>query len=212
MEKRVLLAIVLMVAVIVLTNVLFPPSPPAPAGGGARDTAARVEGAAGPDTAPPGDTGAVREPDRRAAGETDGEGEELQQAAPGDTAPPDTARREQDEAASIFREQEKAEPGDTIRVTTPLFDLSFSTRGATLVEARLDRYASFHPDEPKRTRASLVRTGDRLLGWQVTDGTDTLDLRGRLFQTDSREIRLEEGDSARSLTFRYPIPGRPGLT
>lgn len=209
MEKRVLLAIVLMVAVIVLTNVLFPPTtPPAPQGA-APDTAARAEGGPPSDTAAPGaaDTAGERAgaaPEAEAGAPPPGG---LQEPTGEDTAPGDTAA-----AAGIFQEREEARPGDTVLVATPLFDLRFSTRGATLVEAELHDYPSYRPDEPEGTRAHLIRKGDRLLGWKVTDGTDTLNLRGRLFQTSAREVRLEEGDSPRSLTFRYPIPGRPELT
>jgi YidC/Oxa1 family membrane protein insertase len=212
MEKRVLLAIVLMIAVIVGTNLLFPPTQPPPRqAGGAADTAARTGGgpaavdtASPPDTAPapaPRGTGLAEAGQQGAAGETEE-----------DTAP--DAARDTGRAAErgIFEDEETARPGDTVVVSGPLYSYRFSTRGASLVGATLEQYASYASDGAGDERVQLVREGDRYLGWSVTDGTDTLSLGDRIFETETREIRLEEGGGSRSLTFRYPVPGRAGLT
>lgn len=207
MEKRVLLAIVLMIAVIVGTNLLFPPTQPPPRqAGGAGDTAVRTEG--GPGAADTGDT--VVAADTVPAGEPGGAGlgGEAGRAA-ADRAEADTVPAAD---RGIFQEEEAARPGDTVVVSGPLYTYRFSTRGASLVGATLEEYASYASDGAGRKRAQLVREGDRYLGWSVTDGTDTLSLRDRVFETESREIRLEEGGGSRSLTFRYPVPGRPELT
>ena len=56
-----------------------------------------------------------------------------------------------------------AAPGDTVRVTSPLYTYGFSPRGATLVEARLHRYASMAPGQ-QGERAQIMPQGSDLLG------------------------------------------------
>ena len=197
MEKRVVLAIVLMIAVIVITQILFPPAPPPKRTATGADTAGRVA-----------DTPAAAAGER---GDTARATRELTPAA--DTSEGPAGGSEQD--AAIFEPSPDSVPGDSVVVRTPLYRTVISTRGATVPDVRLLRYANFGEGEDHE-QVRLVRPGDRLLGWRVTDGRDTLDLRARLFEAGAAgtlpdSIVLAEGDSARSLTFRYPLRSNPNM-
>ncbi|HEX2648160.1 MAG TPA: hypothetical protein VHO95_13105, partial [Candidatus Dormibacteraeota bacterium] len=110
MERRYILAIALMLLVVALPSILFPPKRPvSPAGGPGTG--------GGPDSTPgprptPAESGA---------------------AAP--AAPARPAAR-----ASVTP---PPAPAETVWVTSPLYRLGFSTRGAALVSAELSAYRSF---------------------------------------------------------------------
>jgi YidC/Oxa1 family membrane protein insertase len=208
MEKRVLLAIVLMVAVIVATNLLFPPSRAPQRQAGERDTvvdtvARTADGSARPDTASADDTAGA--PSLADGGGPGGDAGDGAPQAGEDTAP------EPAEADGLFGTEEETAAGDTVVVSSPLYTYRFTTLGAGLVGAELERYASYAPNGEGEKRAQLVRDGDAYLRWQVTDGSDTLDLSGRTFEASARELELEEGGGPDSLVLRYDVPGRPGL-
>jgi len=203
MERRVLLAIVLMTLVVVGTNLLFPPAAPPPRGAG-NDTAGVEEAAGppegtenggdGPGAALPGDTD--RAGGRAGAGEGREEGEE-----------------EADRERPLFGADttRRAVSGDTVRVRTPLFTLRFDTRGAALTGIELNEYASYS-EEGRGRRAQLVREGDRWLTWRITaGGADTLDLGDRIFETSGRRIDLGPDAEERRLTFVDSLPQYPNL-
>lgn len=87
-----------------------------------------------------------------------------------------------------------AAPGNTVRVTSPLYTYGFSTRGATLVEARLHRYASMAPDQ-QGERAQIMPQGSDLLGLTVVRGGDTVDFRDAVF-TPSADSLAVAGDTS----------------
>lgn len=205
MEKRVVLAVVLMIAVIVITQILFPPAPPPQRPEGARDTAARVARDTGRDTGRAADADTAGTAAGSAAAPLGG-GEGGGPPAAGEQAGPGAG-----EEGRLFTEPSDTLPGDSVVVVTPLYRMVLSTRGATVPQVLLKNYESYTEGEEDRP-VRLLRDGDRALGWRVTDGTDTLDLRQRVFETDVDSMVLREGDSARSVTFRYPLPSRPELT
>ncbi|UCG74602.1 MAG: YidC/Oxa1 family insertase periplasmic-domain containing protein [Gemmatimonadota bacterium] len=185
MERRLLLAIGLMLGVILLANLLFPPrNIPPPAGDG--DSAILRREPPAPET--PDGVPAVRPQSRGlpAADDVVGMAEEEPPA---------------DALAELLDDQ----PADTIEVSSPLYRLKFVTRGAALVSAGLPRYRSYAPEDPDSASAELVRPGDRLLGFRVAAGADTVDLSERLFEPSAREIRLTEGSPLDSLVFRHRI-------
>ncbi len=178
MERRLLIAIGLMLGVIALTNLVFPPlrtdSPQ-----GAADTAAAVK-----DTARSGGL------DPLAGARQVGE---LLEEVPTEPV--------EDRLADPGRDG----PADTIQVVSPLYRLRFVTRGAALVSAQLSTYGSYAPDDPESVPVELVRPGDRLLGFRVAVGPDTLDLSDRPFEASASEITVSEGSPRDSLTFHYVI-------
>ncbi len=176
MEKRVVLAVVLTVAVIFLTNVLFPP-PPAPPrteqtaeDSLVRDTAAEIG-----IEAPPSPTGPSLTSDSTAAARLPGVGRALE--------------------------------GDTIVVRSDLYELRFTTLGASLIGARLLEYESYAARANGDDRVELIHPGDRLFGYQVAASGDTASLRDRLFTADRTEITLGEHSTPDSLRMTYEFPG-----
>lgn len=178
MEKRVVLAVVLTVAVIFLTNVLFPP-PPAPV---------RTEQPA-PDSL-------VQE----TAVEPDS-----------GTAPPATRPSlTGDSTATVgLPGVERALEGDTIVVRSDLYELRFTTLGASLIGARLLEYESYAARANGDDRVQMIRPGDRLFGYRVAAAGDTASLRNRLFTADRTELTLGEDSGPDSLRLSYQFPGSP---
>jgi YidC/Oxa1 family membrane protein insertase len=178
MERRLLIAVGLMLGVIALTNLLFPPPrPEAPAE--VADTAAVVA-------------------EERVPGALEGLEEEQQAEAPREDAPhEELVERPVDPARDAAI--------DTIEVVSPLYRLLFLTQGATLVSAQLSTYSSYAPDDLESARVELVRPGDRMLGFRVAVGPDSVDLSDRPFEASAREITLSEASPRDSLTFRYTL-------
>ncbi len=176
MEKRVVLAVVLTVAVIFLTNVLFPP-PPAPIGVEPAESDSLVL-----DTRVDADDGELPEVSEPSLTVDSSEAVRLPGAAP-------------------------TIEGDTIVVRSDLYELRFSTLGATLIGARLLEYESYSARANGDDRVQLVRPGDRLFGYQVAAGGDTASLGDHLFTSDRREITLGEQTESDSLRLSYEFPG-----
>ncbi|MDP2497142.1 MAG: membrane protein insertase YidC, partial [Candidatus Palauibacterales bacterium] len=211
MQKRLILAVVLTLAVIVVTNLLFPPGQAPQQAGTGTDTVVDTTRVAAADTgaAPAGtagtEAGGARQP---AAGEEQGfpTGRDTTQQAARETAQAGAG-----DTAAAGRSPFAAEPqgppaGDTVTVRSPLYEYRFSTRGATLVGARLMQYASYAESDSAGERVQLIRRGDRLLGFRVAVGGDTLDLTGRSFEPSSRSLELSSGSGPDTLRFTYPIP------
>ncbi|MDT8435756.1 MAG: membrane protein insertase YidC [Gemmatimonadota bacterium] len=204
MERRVVLAVVLTVAVIFLTNLLFPPVAPPPAGssGGADATAAagaEQSGGEGTAEAPVSgapdaeESGALGAADAGAAGGAEGAAGAASGGASGGEA-------------GLPGAELALAPADTVVVRTDLFELRFSTRGASLVGAKLLGYESFAAEGETDDRVRLVRPGDAMLGYRIAAGGDTARLDERIFTADRRELRLAEGARQDSLRFTYDFP------
>ena len=129
---RLIVAVLLMIGVVILTNILFPPVPR-----GADVSTDSV--ATSSTTAPPAITQQPPAPAPAA---------EQQQAAP------PQAETEQQPAASTTT-------SDTIVVESPLYRFAFDTRGAALVSAELLNFNSYWRDGPVqlagRTPGGLLR-------------------------------------------------------
>ncbi len=195
MERRLLLAIAAMVAVMVLSNVLFPPvDRPLPPGG--TDTTA-VMGEAPGDSAHRLAGGRPQEAVVPAPGARDSSG-----AAAGDTA---AARRARETAGRIAQERPDtatARAGDTVVVRSDLYEYRFSTRGAALVVASLFEYPNFAPDTDDGP-VEIIRPGDAILGYRVAVGRDTLSLLDTPFEPSAEELDVS-GEGAR-LSFSTSV-------
>jgi YidC/Oxa1 family membrane protein insertase len=180
MERRVVLAVVLTIGVIFLSNRLFPPPEPPP--GQVVPDSVAVSGDA-PSTER--DAGLVEEP------------------TPGDTV---DAESQTEPGADIEVAGLSEQPADTVTVTTDLVRLQFSTRGASLMSAELLEYESYTPNGTEDHSAQLVRDGDRVFGYRVVVAGDTIRLDGQSFTANRSELTLTENHRRDSLVFRYPFP------
>jgi YidC/Oxa1 family membrane protein insertase len=193
-EVRFLLAVVLMIGVLIITNVLFPPVPPEEmAGPEASDSVVLV---------PTTDTGLAEGP----AG----------QPSPGEPEPPTETERDPFEIfsrdtvpdappAEIEAEAPAAE--ERILVEGPLYSFAFSPRGARLVSARLLRFPSFTFQDGVEM---VYPDGAGVLGTRFLVGGDTLDLRTWPFEvTPAEGLVLAEGDAPQTLRFAYRHPSQP---
>ena len=159
-----------MVLVMVLPSILWPPKPVPHAG-----AADSVAAAAAVDTL-------------RNAAPT---------AQPAPQAPPAAApSRPATHAAA--RPAPSAAPAETVWVTTPLYRLGLSTRGATIVSDRLTDYRSYAADD-SGTRAELVPRDRPFLAERIVVGPDTLALSDLSFTPSARVVSVA-GDST-ALTF-----------
>jgi YidC/Oxa1 family membrane protein insertase len=192
-NRRLLLAVVLTIAVVVITNLLFPPAPP-PTGEQAGDTVA--------------DTAAAVAPGETATAAAEGGEPPLPDTSPEDEAPEPAEETAEppEEAAFLADDEDQVPEGETVVVETPLYRLEFSTRGAALTGARLPRYASYREDDDEGRPVELVREDDRVLGYRVAVGGDTLDLRDRIFQASRTRISLDSASGPDTLTFSYRLP------
>ncbi len=187
-EIRFLLAMVLMIGVLVVTNLLFPPIPPEGVPGGGGSTVGGA-GTPSPDTM-------AREPATPA-------GEEG--ALPLPVAP--RALPGAEEGGAVGEEAARRSAPRTVQVQTPLMVLTFTTEGGRLLSARLPRFPSF-------TRPGSVELiypeGPGALGNRLLVGKDTLDLRRLPFEINPPEgLELREGDGPGTLQLTYQHPTHP---
>lgn len=189
MEKRLVLAVVLTLGVILLTNIVFPPARPQP----------------GDELGLPGDTAAAEQTADGAIGAVadlltgaDSAGEAGALPAPAAAAPRQALQ--QAEAAS----------GDTIVVASPRYRYSFTDVGAAIVGIELPEYLDYSEGATEDGPVQLLRSGDRLLGFQIVVGAaadaDTVDLRSVRYQVTGGDIELSEASPRDSLVFRYAFP------
>jgi YidC/Oxa1 family membrane protein insertase len=201
-ETRFVLAVVLMLGVLVGTSLLFPPAPPPePDPAGAVDTVEAPVPGDTPVVAPDpvaGDTGAPAGDPPRIPGDPP-ELPPLESEAPDPLAGLSLAEEAEDAQA-------RAMASDVI-VEGPLYTYTFSTLGARLASAELNRWNSFTRPGP----VELVNDASHgPLASRLVVGADTVDLRNLLFEVEpAGGLRLEEGGSPQALTFRYEHPDRP---
>lgn len=187
MEKRVVLAVVLTIGVIYLSNLLFP-SPEPPVVSVPADSAL-VRGA--PDDLA-GDPGAADTVRNRT-------GAEAAEESPALVEP------EAPEIESVLR-GEASEAGDTVTVVSDVVRLRFSTVGAALTSAEILQYESYTPNGAGEHPVELIRPGDRVFGFRVAMGGDTVRLDSQEFEVDRLELQLSRENPVDSLVFRYPFP------
>lgn len=185
-EKRLLLAVVLMMAAVVLVNIIFPPTAPRRPEG-ATDTLDVPAPAApeSPDTA-----------ERAASLDTVA----APQPRPGQLTPQDTMLVPAPaEAESVLVE-------DTIWVSSPLYRLGFADRGGRLVSAEMLRFESLAP-ESRGQPVQLVPAGaEDFLSHLWVVGSDTLNLGDVRFDILPPQLSLPDGSPPQSLSLTYQHP------
>ena len=98
------------------------------------------------------------------------------------------------------------EPAETVWVSSPLYRLGFSTRGAALVSAQLVQYQSFAPGDSAQ-RVQLVPTGLPLLVHKLvpTGGGDTVSLADWTFRPSAPAVEVRG-----PATLRFEAEPRAG--
>jgi YidC/Oxa1 family membrane protein insertase len=166
MDRRIVLAIALMLAIAILPTLLFPPKRPAGTQAAPTDTMRR-------DTLASLDTAAAHAP----------------AAAP--VSPPALPPARARVPAAAGRD---TMPGQSIAVTSSLYRYTFSTRGARLVGAEPLGYRSFAPGDSGRS-AQLVPMNADFLAYHLVVGADTLSLADWQFVPSRRQV-IVGADSA----------------
>jgi YidC/Oxa1 family membrane protein insertase len=110
----------------------------------------------------------------------------------------DTSPRLEPSAASPADSGAPTLEEDTVRISAPLYTYGIGTRGARLVEAELQRYASMAPGENGK-RAQILPPRSELLGLTVVRGRDTVDFRDAVF-TPSADSLAVKGDTSLRLS------------
>ena len=218
--RRLLIAVALMIGVVALSNILFPPSPmpdPAPEGSAAgqideraSDPAAAEENAAarGLRGDEPADADRQEVADQQEAAQGDGLAglAALEQAAI-----EDSLRRAlglgDDEALPAEVAAVPTSESQIVTVRSGLYEYRFSQSGASLVGASLHDYPNFagaadggRTDLPP---VELVRQSDHVFGYSVSIPGDTVRLADLVFTPSTRE--LEVGPDGGQLTFSAPL-------
>lgn len=191
MERRVLLAVVLSIGLIFLVNTLFPPVQPPPLPPASDTIAAPGDR---PDTALEGGPEGVDE----GVLEADGAAEDGEVAGDGETADPGAVAR-----ITGARELE----ADTIVVRSELYEYAFSTRGASVVGARLLNFESYAEGDPEGAPVELVPEGGRFFDYGIVVGSDTVRLADRSFTPSRPGFELSADAPRDSLGFVYEFPG-----
>jgi YidC/Oxa1 family membrane protein insertase len=193
MERRLVLAVVLMIAMMVLSNVLFPPQRPIPSAAG--DSAvARVDS---------GPTATEAQPIQR----------EVEQPAVLDRTADSTIAAEPGQVAVAAPAAPTPEQvsSDTIIVRSGLYEYRFDTRGAELVGARMLNYRSYGPGAGEEDLVELIRDGDAIFGYRLAVGRDTVDLRNTMFEPNIPVSVLDIHTGDEELVFRGQV-GNSALT
>jgi YidC/Oxa1 family membrane protein insertase len=117
-------------------------------------------------------------------------------AAPAPAPAEDSVPRVEPAAVGPLPQAPVASAEDTVRVTSPLYTYGVSTRGATLVEANLQRYASMVPGQ-RGERAQILPGASDLLGLTVVRGRDTVDFRDAIFAPSADTLAVTGETSLR---------------
>jgi YidC/Oxa1 family membrane protein insertase len=187
MERRLVLAVVLMIAIMVLSNVLFPPQRPPPIA--------------------PGDSAVARVDSGAAATEVESLQGQLERPLVTDTVadtPAAAAPGEVAVAAPTAPSPEQVSR-DTIIVRSGLYEYRFDTRGAELVGARMLNYRSYGPGAAREDLVELVRDGDAIFGYRLAVGRDTVDLSDTVFEPNIPVTVLDIHTGAEELVFRGQV-------
>jgi YidC/Oxa1 family membrane protein insertase len=180
--RRIVLAVVLMAAVLILTPILFPSPVPAPGS----KTAVTDSASTTPAVADPAAAVAVS-----SAGAT----------APGMRALPDTVNS---------ATQSVVLPIDTAVVTTTPAVFRTTNRGAALIGVEMQQYVALSNNgRTKGGPVELAKAGDRLLSFRLVTPGDTLALNAQTFTSTRSEengravVRYDATVGARAITIAY---------
>jgi len=181
-EKRLLLAVVLMLAVVFGVNLLYPPARP-------------PQGAAGVDTL------SVTAAEPTAEPAADSQRSEI-------TAPPE--RGDTLGLPVLTPAEGTAEEEDTVWVSGPLYRLGFASHGGRLISAVMSQFESLAPATKGQPVELVPEFAANFFTNQWVVGNDTLDLRGAPFEfSPAGGLTLQPEGEPKILTLTYRHPGTP---
>lgn len=185
MDRKMVLAIALLLIVAILPSLLSPRKTPAP--GAAADSAAQRQ-----------ESTAVAE-----SGATTPASSGAARPAPTVSAPT-PAKTTPRNAAPAGASPSDSGPARVVTVTSGLYRYRFSTRGARLVGANLRNYKSFAPGDTGA--AQIVPDNSEWLDYTAVVGADTLNLHDWSFTPDADSVTVSGGTTA--LHWRGERAGR----
>jgi YidC/Oxa1 family membrane protein insertase len=188
MERRLLLAVGLMIALMVLTNVLFPPAQLPP-------TTEADSAVIGVDSTEVLDIGQPVEVEQTVPAAIDSAIAD----APAQGAPEETP--EETPAGAV--QAPEAAASDTVVVRSRLYEYRFDSRGAAMVSAGMLDYLSYGPGDDEGQLVDLISEGDAIFGYRLAVGRDTVDLRGMQFEASSLTLDVDAGED--ELVFRGQV-------
>ena len=97
-------------------------------------------------------------------------------------------------------------PEERVTVTAPLYQYTFSTRGARLIGASLTEYRTFAPGESGL--AQLIPNESEFLAYRLVVGGDTLSLADWRFEPSERDVRVGDGAALDWVARRGPVEVR----
>lgn len=181
MDRRTLLAIALLIVVLVVPSLLFPPSRHAPAAAGADSLAAAGSTAV---ASSPESTAAVAAQAQSAAARPPQAPAPVPQVTKSAVSPARTASLPQ-------TAPDTTAPARTVTVASDLYRYRFSTRGARLIGARLMRYQSFAPGDSGA--AEIVPKDADFLTYAAVVGNDTVSFANWTFEPDHDSVSARTG-------------------
>jgi YidC/Oxa1 family membrane protein insertase len=185
---RFLLAVILMIAVMVVTNLLLPPERPPLEEAPAADTVAVP--VAAPPTAPldaPAEVPATADP--------------VEPRVPVPDAP-----------AAALPVPDAVAPADTVVAASPRYEYRISTRGAAVVGARLLQYDVLHADrEGERVELSHEDLPG-LFSYRLRIGTREIPLDGLAFAAEADTVLVTESETAPTLELAHGEGDGPAIT
>lgn len=184
MEKRLVLAIVLMMAVVFVVNILFPPPQPRRPAGEQEAALAPAETIATPPT-----EGVEREAPEIVGEQVPAAQEEL--------------------ALPALSQPTELELEDTVWVNSPLYRLAFGERGARLISAELLAFESLAPETKGEPVQLVPPLADNFFTHRWLFGDDTLDLGLASFEAAPTELHLGTLGEPQDLSFVYQHPRAP---
>jgi YidC/Oxa1 family membrane protein insertase len=119
-----------------------------------------------------------------------------------DAAPGTTPTKLSAEATELGAE-------DTVRVVSPLYRYSFSTRGGRMVAAELSEYRSMRKDERGRL-AQILSPNSDLLALALLVGRDTVPLKNLRFTPSTRDVQV--GPTGADLSWSAALDSTSTIT
>jgi len=196
MERRLLLAIGLMVALLVLSNVIFPPirTPVIES-----DSVTVAESASAVSGRPADAVNQPTGPVSPSEPPQDSVAEALARELTGDRG-----------AAAAAAPPGDARPGvgEVVTVRSDLYEYRFDSRGAALIGATIKQYPNFAPDRDTDGPVELLREDDTALDWTITTGEQRFALSDVVFEPSATVVDV----TAEGTELRFTASLAEGVT